>query len=145
MKKIFAIITISLFALSCSGKIVSEPFEPVREWAEQGITASYVFAKGRALMNPSISGGDKRRAEAREAALENARANMLSLIEASYVNESLPISRLIEGDALLGSQIATVIEQNSRIMRTEWSKTDCSVIIRLPREALKMAGITLVK
>jgi len=38
-----------------------------------------------------------------------------------------------------------VIEQNSRTVRTEWTKTDCSVIIRLPREALKAVGITLVK
>ncbi|MCR4820547.1 MAG: hypothetical protein K5838_05425 [Elusimicrobiales bacterium] len=145
MKNILAVLIIAVSFSACSGKIVAEPFEPAREWAEQGLTASYVFAKGKALMNPSIFGPDKRRTEARDAALENARANMLSLIEASYINESIPVSRLIEGDAFLESQIAAVIEQNSRTVRTEWSKTDCAVIIRLPRESLKLVGITLVR
>ena len=83
--------------------------------------------------------------EARDVAVENARANMLELIEASYINEALPVSRLVEGDAFLESQISTVIEKNSRTVRTEWSKTDCTVIIRLPRKSLMEIGITLVK
>lgn len=145
MKKIFALMLLCTVFAACTGKIVSEPFEPAREWAEQGLTSSYVFAKGKALMNPSISWGDKRRMEARDVAVENARANMLELIEASYINEALPVSRLVEGDAFLENQISTVIEKNSRTVRTEWSKTDCTVIIRLPRKSLMEIGITLVK
>ena len=145
MKKLFYSIAAMLFLSACSGRIVAEPFEPAREFMEQGLTSSYVFAKGKALINPSISGYEKKRMEARDVALENARANMLALIECSYINESLMVSRLVEGDAFLENQISTVIEQNSRTVRTEWTKTDCSVIIRLPREALKAVGITLVK
>lgn len=139
-----AVFSVSLMS-SCTGRIVSEPFEPSREWAEQGLTTTYVFAKGKVLVNPLIANGDKRRAEAREAAIADARANMLALIEGSYINESLMVSRLVEGDAFLEQQIATVIEQNSRILRTEWNKAECTVIIRMPREALKLVGITLVK
>ena len=83
--------------------------------------------------------------EARDAALENARSNMLELIEGSYINEGLMVSRLVQGDPSLEHQISEVIEQNSRIVRTEWSKTDCTVIIRIPRESLKLVGITFVK
>lgn len=145
MKKIFCFFFVSLFVSACTARIVYEPFEQSREFTEQGLTTTYIFAKGKTLMNPSISGFEKRISEAQETALENARANMLSLIEGSYINESLMVSRLVEGDAFLESQISTVIEQNSRTIRKECTKTDCFVIIRLPREALKAVGITLVK
>ena len=145
MKKLFCVLSVALFISACSGHYVLEPFEQSREFTEQGLTANYIFAKGKILMDPRISGLEKRRTEARDVALENARANMLSLIEGSYINESLTVSRLVEGDAFLESQIAAVIEQNSRTVRTEWTKIDCSVIIRIPRESLKAVGITLVK
>ena len=145
MKKILALMFVSVLLASCTGKIVAEPFEHNREWTEQGLTASFIFAKGKALMNPSIFSTDKKRIEARDAALENARSNMVDLIEGSYINEALMVSRLVQGDPSLEHQISEVIEQNSRIVRTEWSKTDCTVIIRVPREALKLVGITLIK
>lgn len=149
MKKIFTFIFLSFICVSlfssCSGRIVSEPFEQSKEFAEQGLTTTYIFAKGKVLVNPMIASGEKRRAESREAAIESARENMLALIEGSYINDSLMVARLVESDEFLEKQIAIVIEKNSRTIRTVWENGECSVIIRMPREALKSVGITLVK
>lgn len=146
MKKLFLLLTVTIVLGACSGArhIVSQTLEPTREWTEQGLTTSYVFAKGIASLNPSVSGSEKRMNAARDAAILNARENMLTLIESSYMGEGLKVSQLVDNDAFLEEQISAVIEQNSRVVRTEWTES-CHVIIRMPREALRSVGITLVK
>ena len=109
MKKIFCYVFAAILAVSflssCSGRIISEPLEQSKEFTEQGLTPNYIFAKGKTLMDPRIRSMEKRRAEAREVAIDNARENMLALIEGSYINESLMVSRLVESDAFLEKQI----------------------------------------
>jgi len=148
MKKTLALVTLSLFALGCSTTnqkgTVSDKGEIEREWAEEGVTKNFVFARGIGAADQTLENKTQRMATSRNASIVNAQYNMLSFIKGVNLEGGITVEKAIETDSVLATKIDSVIK-GAQVVRSEWTADDgCVVVLRLSKKALKEAGLKIV-
>ncbi len=149
MKKLLYVMIGSLFIIACGTKpdkgTVSKSGEIEREWVEEGITKSYIFARGIGAADQTLDNKTQRMATSRNAAIVNAQYNMLSIIKGVQLEGGITIEKAIETDSLLATKIDAIIK-GAQIVRTEWTTDDgCVVVLRLPKKALKDMGLKIIE
>ena len=148
MKRTIALMAIALFACGCASSpdkgMVSEKGEIEKEWVEEGITKNYVFARGMGAANQSLENKTQRMATSRNAAIVNAQYNMLSFIKGVQLEGGIMVEKAIETDSALATTINNSIKR-AQVVRSEWTNDDgCVIVLRLPKSALKQAGINIL-
>jgi len=75
----------------------------------------------------------------------NGQYNMLSFVKGVSLEGGITVEKAIETDSVLATKINAVLK-GAQVMRTEWTSDDgCIVVLRLPKKALKEAGIKLAE
>ena len=70
---------------------------------------------------------------------------MLSFLKGVNLEGGVTVEKAIETDSVLATKINSVIK-GAQVVRTEWTNDDgCIVILRLPKKALKEAGVKLAE
>lgn len=149
MKKILAVLLLTVLVAGCKTSAmkgtVSDEGEIEREWVEEGITKKYIFARGIGGADPTLENKTQRMATSRNAAIVNAQYNMLSFIKGVRLEGGITVEKAIETDSLLATKIDEVIK-GAQVVRTEWASDDgCVVVLRLPKKALKEAGVRILE
>ncbi len=149
MKKLLFAAAVAVLAAGCSSSpdkgTVSSSGEIEREWVEEGITKNYIFARGIGAADQTLENKTQRMATSRNAAIVNGQYNMLSFIKGVSLEGGITVEKAIETDSVLATKIDSVIK-GAQVVRTEWTADDgCVVVLRLPKKALKDAGIKLAE
>ncbi|HAT73265.1 MAG TPA: hypothetical protein DCS63_10670 [Elusimicrobia bacterium] len=149
MKKLMFVAAIAVIAAGCSSSpdkgTVASSGEIEREWVEEGITKNYVFARGIGAADQTLENKTQRMATSRNASIVNGQYNMLSFIKGVSLEGGITVEKAIETDSVLATKIDAVIK-GAQVVRTEWTADDgCVVVLRLPKKALKEAGIKLAE
>ena len=149
MKKVLFIIAAGLLAAGCGSSpdkgTVSKTGEIEREWVEEGITKNYVFARGIGAADQTLENKTQRMATSRNASIVNGQYNMLSFIKGVQLEGGITVEKAIETDSVLATKIDAVIK-GAQVVRTEWTSDDgCVVVLRLPKKALKEAGLKIAE
>jgi len=149
MKKFLFVVAAGLLAAGCGSSpdksTVSKTGEVEREWVEEGITKNYVFARGIGAADQTLENKTQRMATSRNASIVNGQYNMLSFIKGVALEGGITVEKAIETDSVLATKIDAVIK-GAQVVRTEWTSDDgCVVVLRLPKKALKEAGIKLAE
>lgn len=149
MKRTAAILVLALFAWGCGSSpnkgTVSDKGEIEREWVEEGITKKAVFARGIGAADQTLENKTQRIATSRNAAIVNAQYNMLSFVKGVGLEGGITVEKAIETDSVLATKIDSLIK-GAQVVRTEWTSDDgCVVILKLPKQAMKEAGIKVAE
>jgi len=149
MKKFAFVAVAVLLAAGCSSSpdkgTVANTGEIEREWVEEGITKNYVFARGLGAADQTLENKTQRMATSRNASIVNAQYNMLAFLKGVNLEGGITVEKAIETDSVLATKIDAVIK-GAQVVRTEWTSDDgCVVVLRLPKKALKEAGIKLAE
>jgi hypothetical protein len=149
MKKLMFVAVVAVIAAGCSSSsnkgTVSSSGEIEREWVEEGITKNYIFARGIGAADQTLENKTQRMATSRNASIVNGQYNMLSFIKGVNLEGGITVEKAIETDSVLATKIDAVIK-GAQIVRTEWTSDDgCVVVLRLPKKALKEAGVKLAE
>ena len=124
---------------------VSKQGEIEKEWVEEGITDNYIFARGIGAADQQLTNKTQRMATSRNAAIVNAQYNMLSILKGVQLEGGIAVSKAIETDSDLKTNIDASIKL-AQVVRTDWTSDDgCVVILRLPKKALKEMGVKISK
>ncbi|OGS12422.1 MAG: hypothetical protein A2234_05315 [Elusimicrobia bacterium RIFOXYA2_FULL_58_8] len=124
---------------------VSGSGEIEREWLEEGVTKNYIFARGMGAADQTLENKTQRMATSRNASIVNGQYNMLSFLKGVNLEGGITVEKAIETDSVLATKINAVLK-GAQVMRTEWTSDDgCIVVLRLPKKALKEAGIKLAE
>ncbi|MFH1714933.1 MAG: hypothetical protein ABH857_01900 [Elusimicrobiota bacterium] len=146
--KIFLIASLVLLsfagcATSPDKGTVSKTGEIEREWVEEGITGSYVFARGIGAADQTLENKTQRMATSRNAAIVNAQYNMLSIIKGVELEGGIKVEKAIETDSNLQTNINAAIK-GALVVRSEWTDDDgCVIVLRLSKTRLKEMGIKI--
>jgi len=148
MKKTLALAALSLLVAGCSTTnqkgTVSDKGEIEREWAEEGVTKNFVFARGIGAADQTLENKTQRMATSRNAAIVSAQYNMLSLIKGVNLEGGITVEKAMETDSLLATNINATIK-GAQVVRSEWTSDDgCVVILRLSKKALKDMGLKML-
>ena len=140
---------VAVIAAGCSSSpnkgTVASSGEIEREWVEEGITKNYVFARGIGAADQTLENKTQRMATSRNASIVNGQYNMLSFIKGVNLEGGITVEKAIETDSVLATKIDAVIK-GAQVVRTEWTSDDgCVIVLRLPKKALKEAGIKLAE
>ena len=123
--------------------VVSKQGEIEREWAEEGITNNFVFARGIGAADQTLENRTQKMATSRNAAIVSAQYNMLSLIKGVTLEGGITVEKAIETDSRIETKINAAIK-GAQTVRSEWTADDgCVVVLRLSKKALKESGISL--
>ncbi len=149
MKKALFAVAAVLLAAGCSSSpnkgTVGKTGEIEREWVEEGITKHYIFARGIGAADQTLENKTQRMATSRNASIVNAQYNMLSFIKGVNLEGGVTVEKAIETDSVLATKIDAVIK-GAQVVRTEWTSDDgCVVVLRLPKKALKDAGLKIAE
>ncbi|MDA8244074.1 MAG: hypothetical protein M0025_08150 [Elusimicrobia bacterium] len=149
MKKVLFIIAAGLLAAGCGSSpdkgTVSSSGEIEREWVEEGITKHYIFARGIGAADQTLENKTQRMATSRNASIVNGQYNMLSFVKGVQLEGGITVEKAIETDSVLATKIDAVIK-GAQVVRTEWTSDDgCVVVLRLPKKALKDAGLKIAE
>ena len=149
MKKVLFIIAAGLLAAGCGSSpdkgTVSNTGEIEREWVEEGITKHYIFARGIGAADQTLENKTQRMATSRNASIVNGQYNMLSFVKGVQLEGGITVEKAIETDSVLATKIDAVIK-GAQVVRTEWTSDDgCVVVLRLPKKALKDAGLKIAE
>ena len=149
MKKTLALVALSVFVLGCKSAAdkgtVSSSGEIEKEWVEEGITKNYIFARGMGAADQTLENKTQKMATSRNAAIVNGQYNMLSFIKGVNLEGGITVEKAIETDSVLATKIDAVIK-GAQVVRSEWTNDDgCIIVLRLPKKALKEAGIKIVE
>ncbi|OGR75511.1 MAG: hypothetical protein A2X32_13440 [Elusimicrobia bacterium GWC2_64_44] len=149
MKKILLAVAAGLLAAGCSSSpekgTVSKNGEIEREWVEEGVTKNYVFARGIGAADQTLENKTQRMATSRNAAIVNGQYNMLSFVKGVQLEGGVTVEKAIETDSVLATKIDAVIK-GAQVVRSEWTADDgCVIVLRLPKKALKEAGIKIAE
>lgn len=149
MNKIFFVFAAALLAAGCASSpekgTVSKTGEIEREWVEEGVTKNYVFARGIGAADQTLENKTQRMATSRNAAIVNGQYNMLSFVKGVQLEGGVTVEKAIETDSVLGTKIDAVIK-GAQVVRSEWTADDgCVIVLRLPKKALKEAGIKIAE
>ena len=149
MKRTLAILAVSVFAWGCGSTpdrgTVSKTGEIEKEWVEEGITKTAVFARGIGAADQTLENKTQKMATSRNAAIVNAQYNMLSFVKGVGLEGGVTVEKAIETDSVLATKIDSVIK-GAQVVRTEWTSDDgCIVVLKLPKKALKEAGIKVAE
>ena len=147
-KALFAAVAVLLVA-GCSSSpekgTVSKTGEIEREWAEEGITKNYIFARGIGAADQSLANKTQKMATSRNSSIVNAQYNMLSLIKGVKLEGGITVEKAIETDSLIATKIDAAIK-GAQVTRTEWTADDgCVVVLRVSKKSLKEMGLKLVE
>jgi hypothetical protein len=149
MKNILFAAVVAVIAVGCSSSpnkgTVSSSGEIEREWVEEGITKNYIFARGIGAADQTLDNKTQRMATSRNASIVNAQYNILSFVKGVNLEGGITVEKAIETDSVLATKIDAVIK-GAQVVRTEWTSDDgCVVVLRLPKKALKDAGVKLAE
>lgn len=149
MKKALAILVLAVLAWGCGSSpdkgTVAKTGEIEREWVEEGITKNAVFARGIGAADQTLENKTQRMATSRNASIVNAQYNMLSFVKGVGLEGGVTVEKAIETDSVLATKIDSVIK-GAQVVRSEWTSDDgCIVILKLPKKALKDAGIKVAE
>ncbi|HCC48599.1 MAG TPA: hypothetical protein DEQ38_10875 [Elusimicrobia bacterium] len=149
MKKLFFIAAAALMVAGCGSTpdkgTVAKTGEIEREWVEEGITKNYIFARGIGAADQTLENKTQRMATSRNASIVNGQYNMLSFVKGVNLEGGVTVEKAIETDSVLATKIDAVIK-GAQVVRSEWTSDDgCVVVLRLPKKALKEAGIKLAE
>ncbi|OGR62913.1 MAG: hypothetical protein A2X31_04030 [Elusimicrobia bacterium GWB2_63_22] len=149
MKKALFAVTAAFLLAGCGSSpekgTVAKTGEIEREWVEEGITKNYIFARGMGAADQTLENKTQRMATSRNASIVNGQYNMLSFIKGVNLEGGITVEKAIETDSVLATKIDAVIK-GAQVVRTEWTSDDgCIVVLRLPKKALKEAGIKIVE
>jgi len=149
MKKLIFVAVVAVIAAGCGSSpdkgTVANTGEIEREWVEEGITKNYVFARGLGAADQTLENKTQRMATSRNASIVNAQYNMLAFLKGVNLEGGITVEKAIETDSVLATKIDAVIK-GAQVVRTEWTSDDgCVVVLRLPKKALKEAGIKLAE
>lgn len=141
-------LVLSVLLTGCGGnKIeqgrVSKEGEIEREWAEEGVTENYVFARGIGAADQTLENKTQRMATSRNASIINAQYNMLSIIKGIKLEGGITVEKAIETDSVLSSKVDAEIK-GAQVVRSEWTDDDgCVVTLRLSKKLLKRIGLNI--
>lgn len=149
MKKLIFVAVVAVIAAGCGSSpdkgTVANTGEIEREWVEEGITKNYVFARGIGAADQTLENKTQRMATSRNASIVNGQYNMLSFLKGVNLEGGITVEKAIETDSVLATKIDSVIK-GAQVVRTEWTSDDgCVIVLRLPKKALKEAGIKLAE
>ena len=149
MKRLMFAVVVAVLAAGCSSSpekgTVASSGEIEREWVEEGITKNYIFARGIGAADQTLENKTQRMATSRNASIVNGQYNMLSFIKGVNLEGGITVEKAIETDSVLATKIDAVIK-GAQVVRTEWTSDDgCVVVLRLPKKALKEAGIKIAE
>ncbi|OGR50954.1 MAG: hypothetical protein A2049_03610 [Elusimicrobia bacterium GWA2_62_23] len=149
MKKLIFVAVVAVIAAGCGSSpdkgTVANTGEIEREWVEEGITKNYVFARGIGAADQTLENKTQRMATSRNASIVNAQYNMLSFLKGVNLEGGITVEKAIETDSVLATKIDAVIK-GAQVVRTEWTSDDgCVIVLRLPKKALKEAGIKIAE
>lgn len=149
MKKLLFIAAAALLTAACSSSpekgTVSKTGEIEREWVEEGVTKNYVFARGLGAADQTLENKTQRMATSRNAAIVNGQYNMLSFVKGVALEGGVTVEKALETDSVLATKIDAVIK-GAQVVRSEWTSDDgCVIVLRLPKKALKEAGIKIAE
>jgi len=149
MKKALFAVAAAFLLTGCGSSpekgTVAKTGEIEREWVEEGITKNYIFARGMGAADQTLENKTQRMATSRNASIVNGQYNMLSFIKGVNLEGGITVEKAIETDSVLATKIDAVIK-GAQVVRTEWTSDDgCIVVLRLPKKALKEAGIKIVE
>lgn len=149
MKKALALVVLSVFFFGCKSAsdkgTVSSSGEIEREWVEEGVTKNYIFARGIGAADQTLENKTQKMATSRNAAIVNGQYNMLSFVKGVNLEGGITIEKAIETDSVLATKIDAVIK-GAQVVRSEWANDDgCVIVLRLPKKALKDAGIKIAE
>ncbi|HAF95350.1 MAG: hypothetical protein A2X34_09145 [Elusimicrobia bacterium GWC2_51_8] len=149
MKKALALVALSVFIFGCKSAAdkgtVSSSGEIEKEWVEEGITKNYIFARGIGAADQTLENKTQKMATSRNASIVNGQYNMLSFIKGVNLEGGITVEKAIETDSVLATKIDAVIK-GAQVVRSEWTSDDgCIIVLRLPKRALKEAGIKIVE
>ncbi|MBU2574534.1 MAG: hypothetical protein KKH28_10700 [Elusimicrobia bacterium] len=147
MKKTTAILVFAVLAWGCASSsekgTVSKGGEIEREWIEEGITKTAIFARGIGAADQTLENKTQRMATSRNAAIVGAQHSMLSFVKGVGLEGGITVEKAIETDSVLATKIDSVIK-GAQVVRSEWTSDDgCVVILKLPKKVLKDAGIKI--
>jgi len=136
-----------LFACACASApdkaMVSKDGEVDKAWVEEGVTKTDIFARGMGAADQTLDNKTQRMATARNAAIVNGQYNLLSIIKGVQLEGGVSVEKAIETDSILATKINSVIK-GAQVVRTEWASDDgCVVSLRLPKAALRDAGLKM--
>ena len=147
MKKVFFAVAAAVLIVGCAtspdkGKVTKEG-EIEREWVEQGVTKSYIFATGIGAADQTMENKTQRMATSKNAAIVNAQYNMLSVVKGVKLEGGITVEKAIETDSVLATSVNDTIK-GAMLVRTNWTNDDgCVVTIRLSKKSLKEAGLKI--
>jgi hypothetical protein len=149
MKKLIFVAVVAVIAAGCGSSpdkgTVASTGEIEREWVEEGITKNYVFARGIGAADQTLENKTQRMATSRNASIVNGQYNMLSFLKGVNLEGGITVEKAIETDSVLATKIDSVIK-GAQVVRTEWTSDDgCVIVLRLPKKALKEAGIKIAE
>ena len=149
MKKALALVVLSVCVFGCKSAsdkgTVSSSGELEREWVEEGITKNYIFARGIGAADQTLENKTQKMATSRNAAIVNGQYNMLSFVKGVNLEGGITVEKAIETDSVLATKIDAVIK-GAQVVRSEWTNDDgCVIVLRLPKKALKDAGIKIAE
>jgi len=148
VKKLFAVLLVAVLFYGCASSpdkgTVSKEGEIEREWVEQGITKSFVFARGIGAADQTLENKTQKMATSRNSAIVNAQYNMLSVVKGVQLEGGITVEKAIETDSMLATSIDAAIK-GAQVVRSEWTADDgCVVVLRLSKKALKEMGLKIV-
>ena len=149
MKKALFLAFVSVMAVGCSSSpskgTVSSSGEIEREWVEEGITKNYIFARGIGAADQTLENKTQKMATSRNAAIVSGQYNMLSFVKGVNLEGGVTVEKAIETDSVLATKIDAVIK-GAQVVRSEWTSDDgCVIVLRLPKKALKDAGVKIAE
>lgn len=149
MKNLLFAAVVAILAAGCSSTpnkgTVSSSGEIEREWVEEGITKNYIFARGIGAADQTLENKTQRMATSRNASIVNGQYNMLSFVKGVNLEGGITVEKAIETDSVLATKIDAVIK-GAQVVRTEWTSDDgCVIVLRLPKKALKDAGVKIAE
>ena len=147
MKKSLFIAFVAVLAVGCSStpnkSSVSSSGEIEKEWAEEGITKNYIFARGIGAADQTQESATQRRANSRDSAIVNAQYHMLSFVKGVTLEGGITVEKAILTDSVLATKIDATIK-GAYINHTEWTNDDgCVIQLKLPKAVLKDAGMKI--
>lgn len=147
MKKSLVVIPVlALLALGCayfpdSGR-VSKTGE-AEEWAEEGITKNYIFARGTGAADQTLKTKTQKMATSRNAAIAGAQSNLIALITGATLEGGASVKKAMEDDSSLEAKI-NAAAGSARVVRSEYTRDDrCVVVLKLSKKTLREAGIKI--
>ncbi|MFH1541409.1 MAG: hypothetical protein ABID79_06155 [Elusimicrobiota bacterium] len=123
---------------------VSKEGEIEKEWVEQGVTKTFIFARGIGGADQTLENRTQKMATSRNAAVVNAQYNMLSVVKGVQLEGGITVEKAIETDSMLATTINATIK-GAQVVRSEWTSDDgCVVVLRLSKKALKEMGLKVM-